>query len=177
MSDEEIGSPGLAPHHRALARNAPQSTFSSLRRAWPARPPAKAPATGASRSRASPPTPASISKRAPARFVNWRASIETVSGWTDLKRGLTVSVGVAGGGSKTNVVPAEAWAEVDVRIARNADGPRIARKFAALRPADPRCTLNVTGGINRPPMERTRGTVRLFRKAQALGRRTRLRAR
>ena len=42
--------------------------------------------------------------------------IETVSGWTDLKRGLTVSVGVAGGGTKSNVVPAEAWAEVDVRI-------------------------------------------------------------
>ncbi len=47
--------------------------------------------------------------------------VERVSGWTDLKRGLTVSVGVAGGGTKTNVVPAEAWAEVDVRIAR-ADG-------------------------------------------------------
>ncbi len=60
--------------------------------------------------------------------------IETVSGWTDLKRGLTVSVGLAGGGSKTNVIPAQAWAEVDVRIARKADGPRIERKFAALKP-------------------------------------------
>ena len=48
--------------------------------------------------------------------------VETVSGWTDLKRGLTVSVGVAGGGTKSNVIPAEAWAEVDVRIARKADG-------------------------------------------------------
>ena len=54
--------------------------------------------------------------------------VETVSGWTDLKRGLTVSVGVAGGGTKTNVIPAEAWAEVDVRIARKADGPRMERK-------------------------------------------------
>ena len=59
--------------------------------------------------------------------------VETVSGWTDLKRGLTVSVGVAGGGTKTNVIPAQAWAEVDVRIARKADGPRIERKFAALK--------------------------------------------
>ena len=49
--------------------------------------------------------------------------VETVSGWTDLKRGLTVSVGVAGGGTKTNVIPAEAWAEVDVRIARKARWP------------------------------------------------------
>ena len=94
--------------------------------------------------------------------------IEAVSSWTDLKRGLTVSVGLAGGGSKTNVIPAEAWAEVDVRIARKADGPRIARKFAALRPADPRCSLLVTGGINRPPMERTRGTVALYQRARDL---------
>jgi glutamate carboxypeptidase len=96
--------------------------------------------------------------------------IETVSGWTDLKRGLTVSVGVAAGGTKSNVVPARAQANIDVRISRLADGPRIARKFAALRAADPRCTLDVTGQINRPPMERSRGTVRLFRKAHLLAR-------
>ena len=94
--------------------------------------------------------------------------VETVSGWTNLKRGLTVSVGVAGGGTKTNVIPAEAWAEVDVRIARNADGARIERKFARLKAADKRCSLTVTGGINRPPMERTRGTVRLFERARSL---------
>jgi glutamate carboxypeptidase len=94
--------------------------------------------------------------------------VETVSGWTDLNRGLTVSVGIAGGGSKLNVIPAQAWVEVDVRIARKADGPRIERKFAALYPTDKRCALAVTGGINRPPMERTRGTVKLYRKAQAL---------
>jgi glutamate carboxypeptidase len=94
--------------------------------------------------------------------------VETVSGWTDLKRGLTVSVGVAGGGTKTNVVPAEAWAEVDVRIARKADGPRIERKFAGLKAADKRCALTVTGGINRPPMERGRGTVQLYQRAKAM---------
>jgi glutamate carboxypeptidase len=94
--------------------------------------------------------------------------IETVSNWTDLKRGLTVSVGVAAGGTKMNVVPDHAWAEVDVRIARKADGPRIERKFAALKPKDKRCSLELTGGINRPPMERLRGTVRLFKQAQAI---------
>ena len=94
--------------------------------------------------------------------------VQTVSGWTDLKRGLTVSVGVAGGGSKTNVIPAEAFAEVDVRIARKADGARITRKFARLKASDKRCTLTVTGGINRPPMERTRGTVKLYRRAREL---------
>ena len=94
--------------------------------------------------------------------------VETVSGWTDLKRGLTVNVGVVGGGSKTNVIPAAAWAEVDVRIARKADGERIERKFAGLKPVDKGCTLAVTGGINRPPMERARGTVRLYRQARSL---------
>jgi glutamate carboxypeptidase len=94
--------------------------------------------------------------------------VETLSGWTDLKRGLTVSVGTAGGGSKTNVIPAEAWAEVDVRIARKGDGARMEKKFAGLKAADKRCSLQVTGGINRPPMERTRGTVKLFEKARAL---------
>jgi glutamate carboxypeptidase len=94
--------------------------------------------------------------------------IETVSGFTDLQRGLTVSVGTAGGGTATNVVPAHAWAEIDVRIARKADGPRIERRFAALKASDPRCQVALSGGINRPPMERTRGTVQLYRRAQAL---------
>ncbi len=94
--------------------------------------------------------------------------VETVSGWTDLKHGLTVSVGVVGGGTKSNVIPAEAWAEVDVRIARKGDGARMERRFAGLKAQDRRCSLAVTGGINRPPMERTRGTVKLHERARAL---------
>jgi glutamate carboxypeptidase len=94
--------------------------------------------------------------------------IPTINSWTDLKRGLTVSVTVMGGGTKTNVIPANAWAEVDVRIARKADGPRIERKFLSLKPTDKRCNLTVTGGVNRPPMERTRSTVELFHRAQTL---------
>jgi len=94
--------------------------------------------------------------------------IETVSAWTDLKRGLTVSVGVIGGGTKTNVVPAHAFAEVDVRVVRKADGPRIERRFGSLKLKDRRCTLTITGGINRPPMERKAGVVRLYKRARAL---------
>jgi glutamate carboxypeptidase len=94
--------------------------------------------------------------------------VETVSSWTDLKRGLTINAGLIGGGSKTNVVAAQAWAEIDVRIARKADGARIAGKFAALKPTGKRCSIHITGGLNRPPMERTRGTVQLFYHARAL---------
>jgi len=94
--------------------------------------------------------------------------VDTVSGWTDLKRGLTVNAGVVGGGTRSNVIPAEAWAEVDARIARKADGSRIERRFAGLKPADKRCTITVTGGINRPPMERAQGTIKLYLRARTL---------
>jgi glutamate carboxypeptidase len=93
--------------------------------------------------------------------------IERASAFTDLDRGITVNAGVIGGGTRSNVVAAEAWAEFDVRVARAADAPRIDRRFRGLRPVDRKCTLEVTGGLNRPPMERTAGTVALFRRAKA----------
>ena len=82
--------------------------------------------------------------------------------FTDVGRGLTVNPGVIQGGTRSNVIAAEAWAEVDLRIARAADAAVLEQKFAALKPFDPDCTIELTGGINRPPMERTEGTVRLF---------------
>ena len=89
-----------------------------------------------------------------------------VTHFTDLKRGITVNPGVVYGGTRTNVVAAQAVAEIDVRIARLADGPELEKKFQSLKPYDPGCTIEVTGGINRPPMERTEGTVRLFEIAK-----------
>jgi glutamate carboxypeptidase len=94
--------------------------------------------------------------------------IEIVSGWTDLARGLTVSVDVIGGGTKTNVIPAHAWADVDVRIAKKADGARITRRFDGLKATAKGFTVKAIGGVNRPPMERTRGTVKLYEKARLL---------
>jgi glutamate carboxypeptidase len=94
--------------------------------------------------------------------------IERASAFTDPARGITVNAGVIGGGTRSNVVAAEAWAEFDVRIAKAVDGPRVDRRFRSLRPVDRRCTLEVTGGLNRPPMERTPGTVALFRRAATM---------
>lgn len=82
--------------------------------------------------------------------------------FTDVGRGITVNPGVIHGGTRSNVIAAEAWAEVDLRIARGADASLLEQKFAALKPFDPDCTIELSGGINRPPMERTEGTVRLF---------------
>ncbi len=94
--------------------------------------------------------------------------IQTVAAFTDLSLGRTVNPGVISGGTRSNVVAAEASTEVDVRVAHVSDAAEVDRLFHALRPADPACTLTVTGGINRPPMERSPGTARLFELAQRL---------
>lgn len=94
--------------------------------------------------------------------------VEKVSGFTDLGKGLTVNVGVIAGGTRSNVVAAECVAEVDVRIAKAGDAARVERMFRGLRVTDSACRLRVSGGINRPPMERKAGTVKLFRLAKKL---------
>jgi glutamate carboxypeptidase len=94
--------------------------------------------------------------------------LQTVEGFTDLRVGRTVNPGVIGGGTRSNVVAQSAFAEVDVRIAKAADAARVERLFRGLRCADPACTLTVTGGINRPPMERKPGTVALYKQARKL---------
>ena len=98
------------------------------------------------------------------------AGLERISGFTDLNRGVTVNPGVIAGGTRTNVVAAEAHAEVDIRIPRLSDAVKLERKFRGLRPVDKRCTVTVEGGLNRPPMERGAGVVKLFRLAQQIGR-------
>ena len=101
-------------------------------------------------------------------IVEMAGLIEKVAAFTDLKTGLTVNPGVIAGGTRSNVVAAQAEMEVDVRIARAQDAARVERMFRGLRVRDPRCTLQVTGGMNRPPMERTKGTVALFQRARSL---------
>lgn len=94
--------------------------------------------------------------------------LEKVRAFTEVDRGLTVNAGVIRGGTRTNVVAAEAEAEIDVRIARAKDAARIDRKFRALRVRDRGCVVHVEGGMNRPPMERSRATAALFRRAATL---------
>jgi glutamate carboxypeptidase len=96
--------------------------------------------------------------------------IEKISSFTDLKKGLTVNVGVVSGGSRTNVVPSEAAAQVDVRIARIKDAAGIDKQMRRLRPFNRKCKIEITGGINRPPMERTAGVSALYAQAAAIAR-------
>lgn len=94
--------------------------------------------------------------------------VQTISGFTNLERKLTVNCGVIAGGTRSNVVASEAHAEVDVRIAKASDATYVEKLFRGLKVSDPKCKLTITGGINRPPMERKAGTIALFKKARSL---------
>lgn len=98
-------------------------------------------------------------------IVELAKQIIAISKLVDLKRGLTLNVGTIQGGTRTNVIPAEASAVFDVRIARMKDAAGIDRKLRSLKPFNRKCNLEIRGGINRPPMERTPGVVALYKKA------------
>jgi glutamate carboxypeptidase len=95
--------------------------------------------------------------------------IEKIASFTKLERGITVNPGVISGGTRTNVIAAEARVDVDIRIARLKDAEYLERSFRKLKPVDQRCSLEVTGGLNRPPMERTAAIRGLFAHARRLG--------
>ncbi len=82
--------------------------------------------------------------------------------------GITVNVGVVQGGTRSNVVAAEAQAEIDVRFSTEAESRELERLFGSLTPIDERTRVFVSGGINRPPLERTPSVVELYEKARAI---------
>ena len=82
--------------------------------------------------------------------------------------GITLNVGVVHGGTRSNVVAAQAEGEIDVRFATEAEAEEIDRILSSLQPVDERTKVFVSGGINRPPMERTPAVVELFQKARSV---------
>ncbi len=88
----------------------------------------------------------------------------------DPGRGTTVNVGVISGGTRRNVVAAHAEAQIDVRIASAPEGERIVGAIRGLRPELNGARLQIEGGMDRPPMERTEGVARLAATAQSLAR-------
>jgi glutamate carboxypeptidase len=94
--------------------------------------------------------------------------VQTISDFTNLARKLTVNCGVIAGGTRSNVVAAQASTEVDVRIAKASDAAYVEKLFRSLKVSDQQCKLTITGGINRPPMERKPGTIALFKKARSI---------
>jgi glutamate carboxypeptidase len=88
----------------------------------------------------------------------------------DPRHGITVQANVISGGTASNVVPEFARALVDVRFARARDARGLERSLLGLRPILNGARIEVRGGLNRPPLERTAGVAELFRHAQSIAR-------
>ncbi len=88
---------------------------------------------------------------------------------TDYNRGTTVNVGVVQGGSKVNVRPAAAWAEIDLRVTTAEEGRRMTKAIRSIRPVNPNTSLLVSGSMNRPPWETFATSQALFERARQVG--------
>jgi glutamate carboxypeptidase len=88
----------------------------------------------------------------------------------DPARGLTLNPGVIRGGTRSNVVAEKAAVQMDVRVSRARDARRIEQRLRALRPFDRRTRIEVSGGMNRPPFERSPQVAALFERARRLAR-------
>jgi len=83
--------------------------------------------------------------------------------------GITVNVGVIHGGTRSNVVAAEAGGEIDVRFSTETEAEEVDHLLKNLKPIDERAKVFVSGGINRPPLERTAAVAELFETARSIG--------
>jgi glutamate carboxypeptidase len=101
-------------------------------------------------------------------IVEMARHITAIWKMNDLRRGVSANPGVVRGGTRTNVVAAEATVEIDVRIKKAQQAKALDRKIRSLKPIDKHCKLVVEGGINRLPMERTPGVAALYEKAKAV---------
>jgi len=96
------------------------------------------------------------------------AQLLKIAKFTDKKKGITVNPGVLRGGTRSNVIAESAHAIVDARVVKLADAKALDKKFQSLKPIDKKCKIEVTGGLNRPPMEKTAKNAALYATAKKL---------
>ena len=96
--------------------------------------------------------------------------VRRLYGLADREKGVSINVGVIAGGTRRNVIAAEARAELDVRVLTMADAERIERIVRTLEPATPGTRIFVEGGMDRPPLEATAGNRVLWEHAQRAAR-------
>lgn len=101
-------------------------------------------------------------------IVELARQIAVIAKMNNLREGLSVNPGVISGGTRTNVVAAEAAMRIDVRIKSAKQAKGIDRKLRSLKAFDRRCKLEVEGEINRMPMERTAGVAALYEQAREI---------
>lgn len=91
-----------------------------------------------------------------------------LQGMTDYDVGTTINVGWVRGGTRTNIVPDQAQARIDLRVPTAAEGERMATAIEALEPHLTGARVTVQGGLSRPPMEKSSVTLEPFRRAQEI---------
>ena len=96
--------------------------------------------------------------------------ILAIEAMTDYTRGVTTTVGMISGGTAANVIPQHCHISVDLRVRDAATGREFEDRILGLKPVDPDVKLVVTGGMNRPPFEKSDAIDALLRQAQALAR-------
>lgn len=101
-------------------------------------------------------------------IVELSRQIAAISKMNNLKQGISVNPGVIHGGTRSNVIAAQASVVFDVRITHVKQAASLDKKFRSLKLFDKKCKLNIEGNINRLPMERTAGVAALYKKAQAV---------
>ncbi|OKO73548.1 M20 family metallopeptidase [Bradyrhizobium sp. AS23.2] len=94
--------------------------------------------------------------------------IQALEGMNDLKRGVTVNVGVVRGGTRANVTPEEAYAEIDLRVPGLKDADEFVGKILGLKSKTDGVTVKVTGELNRPPYEKNNSGASLYEHARTL---------
>lgn len=171
MCDEEVGSASGWPVLNRIA------TTENVRRALILEPPAKGgrvktgrKGTGIFRMNITGKAAhAGLDPEKGASAVNELArQILRLNSLSDAARGIQVNVGVVQGGTRSNVVAAEASAEIDVRFSTQAEGLAIEAELLNTTATDPNVRVQVTGGINRPPLERTKAVLELFERAHLI---------
>jgi glutamate carboxypeptidase len=94
--------------------------------------------------------------------------IQALEAMNDVKRRVTVTVGVVRGGTRPNVIPEEAYAQVDLRMPTIADADELVPKILNLKSQTEGVTVKVGGGLNRPPYEKGNAVAALYEHAKAL---------
>ena len=94
--------------------------------------------------------------------------IQTLEAMNDLKRGITVNIGVVRGGTRPNVIAEEAYAEVDLRVPTIADADDLVAKILNLKSRTEGVSVKVSGELNRPPYEKGNAGAALYEHARTL---------
>lgn len=169
VSDEEVGSPTSRAHIEATAERASHVLVTE-----PARDGGKV-VTGRKGSarmkltaRGVPAHSGSRHQDGSSAILEIARQITAIEAMTDYESGVTLNVGLVNGGSGVNVVPEFCTAEIDIRMVRSGDGDAIVERIRTLQPHDPSVSLTTSGGVNRPPYQKSNSVAALFEHARAL---------